>query len=296
VDLSATGPGVDYGYGAVAPNNWDAGGTTPAAFSALTPGEGAAADVALSVYSDYENADQNNGTIEANFLKEYTVGTADVGKTWKFTFEAKLGLLVPPTTASAFVKVLCSQDIPLCGGDGAPGGADPDFSVLGIDSVDMTSTPATWNGYTLSLPITAAMDGMLFQIGMNSTATNFNPSSIFYDNLCLASDGSCVAAADTDGDGVDDSVDNCTFVANAAQIDTDADGHGNACDGDFQNNCLTNIFDTFAFKANFAGTDQLYDINSTGGPVQVNIFDLFAYKGLFGSPPGPSACGACPCP
>ena len=104
------------------------------------------------------------------------------------------------------------------------------------------------------------------------------------------------ATADADGDGVLDATDNCTATYNAAQIDTDADGHGNACDGDFQNNCATNIFDLFAFKANFAGTDQLYDINSTGGPVQVNIFDLFAYKGLFGSPPGPSACGACPCP
>ena len=101
---------------------------------------------------------------------------------------------------------------------------------------------------------------------------------------------------DCDGDGVPDSLDNCILVANAAQIDTDTDGHGNACDGDFQNTCLANIFDVFAFKANFGGTDQLYDINSTGGPVQVNIFDLFAFKGLFGSPPGPSACGACPCP
>ena len=69
VDLTSTGPGVDYGYGAVAPNNWDPGGSTAAAFSALTPGEGASGDVALSVYSDYENADQLNGTIEANFLQ-----------------------------------------------------------------------------------------------------------------------------------------------------------------------------------------------------------------------------------
>ncbi len=97
---------------------------------------------------------------------------------------------------------------------------------------------------------------------------------------------------DGDGDGVADNIDNCTNAMNAAQIDTDADGHGNACDGDFENNCMTNIFDLFDFKVNFAGTDQEYDLDSTGGPVQVNIFDLFDFKGLFGSAPGPSAAGS----
>ena len=38
------------------------------------------------------------------------------------------------------------------------------------------------------------------------------------------------AAIDTDGDGIPDSSDNCTLVANANQQDTDADGYGNICD------------------------------------------------------------------
>ena len=38
--------------------------------------------------------------------------------------------------------------------------------------------------------------------------------------------------ADTDGDGVRDSVDNCPTVANADQLDQDGDGAGNACDAD----------------------------------------------------------------
>jgi len=37
---------------------------------------------------------------------------------------------------------------------------------------------------------------------------------------------------DTDGDGVTDTTDNCPDVANANQRDTDADGEGDACDGD----------------------------------------------------------------
>ena len=36
--------------------------------------------------------------------------------------------------------------------------------------------------------------------------------------------------ADTDGDGVPDSTDNCPTVANATQADTDSDGVGDACD------------------------------------------------------------------
>lgn len=35
---------------------------------------------------------------------------------------------------------------------------------------------------------------------------------------------------DSDGDGIQDATDNCTFVQNAAQLDTDFDGIGNACD------------------------------------------------------------------
>lgn len=37
-------------------------------------------------------------------------------------------------------------------------------------------------------------------------------------------------ATDTDGDGVEDSIDNCPTRLNPAQIDTDTDGVGNACD------------------------------------------------------------------
>lgn len=270
----------DYSYGPFpAPNNWDPGVSTNVGFSVLEPGEDAAGGVALSVYSDYNNTDHafTGSSIESIFYKEYTIGAADVGKTWKFTFDAKLGLLAPPTTAEAFIRIIETDS--------------GDFLIADFDSVNMTATPATWQGYTLSLTIDPAWVGYLFQIGMASTATNYDPSSIFYDNLFLL--GGCDGnGTDTDGDGIDDNSDNCCIVSNATQIDTDGDGHGNACDADFQNNCLTNIFDLFDFKANFAGTDQEYDLDSTGGPVSVNIFDLFAFKGLFGSAPGPSPVGS----
>ncbi|MCG8419124.1 MAG: thrombospondin type 3 repeat-containing protein [Proteobacteria bacterium] len=44
--------------------------------------------------------------------------------------------------------------------------------------------------------------------------------------------GGCASIPDFDGDGVDDSIDNCVDIANADQADLDADGLGNACDSD----------------------------------------------------------------
>lgn len=92
--------------------------------------------------------------------------------------------------------------------------------------------------------------------------------------------------ADSDGDGVDDSVDNCTNVSNANQIDADGDGIGNLCDADLNNDCLTNLVDLIEFKARFASSDPVADFNSDG---TVNLVDLIRFKALFGAPPGPAA-------
>ena len=60
----------------------------------------------------------------------------------------------------------------------------------------------------------------------------------------VASVSSTAFAIDTDGDGIQDNVDNCPFVPNANQLDTDADGVGDVCD-----NCPT------ASNANQLDTD-----------------------------------------
>jgi len=41
-----------------------------------------------------------------------------------------------------------------------------------------------------------------------------------------------VCKVDTDGDGIDDSYDNCPLIANATQLDTNHNGIGDACDPD----------------------------------------------------------------
>ena len=107
---------------------------------------------------------------------------------------------------------------------------------------------------------------------------------------------------DTDEDGIDDSLDNCTLVPNGplipdaggnSQWDTDGDGFGNVCDGDFNDDCIVNAFDLGIFKADFFTSDADSDMNGDGF---VNVLDLGILKSGFLGVPGPSAQASCPAP
>jgi hypothetical protein len=102
---------------------------------------------------------------------------------------------------------------------------------------------------------------------------------------------------DADGDGVDDLLDNCLGVANSAQIDTDSDGCGNACDADYTQDGIVGSPDFGIMKAAFGksigqgGYNPSADVNADniiGSP------DFGFFKGQFGaagSPPGPAGPG-----
>ena len=96
---------------------------------------------------------------------------------------------------------------------------------------------------------------------------------------------------DMDGDGVADSLDNCTTVFNVDQIDSNGDGFGNACDGDFNGDCNVNPIDLGLFRQAFFGAGPDEDLNGDG---TVNAIDLGIFKTLFFQPPGPSALATCP--
>jgi|GEM_PF-920502 len=128
----------------------------------------------LSVFSDYNNGDHALGRwIESNTFIEQTVTAADVGKTWKFSFQAKKGNLVAPSTAQAFIKTI-----------------DPanNYNMTNFVPVDMTAIPDTWGGYSVSLTIDAGLVGQYFQFGFSNTATLYESSGIFYDNILLEVD------------------------------------------------------------------------------------------------------------
>ncbi|MBD3337354.1 MAG: hypothetical protein GF355_17715 [Candidatus Eisenbacteria bacterium] len=157
--------GYWYGYGPFpAPNGGEA-------FSAIASGEGGADQGAqqLSVYSDYANTDHGEGAhIEANVFQEQTIGADDVTQTWIFDFQAKLGNLEGGTTALAFIKTL-----------------DPDdnFNMTNFITVDMTNIPDTWGDYTVSILIDDTLPGQILQFGFSNTASNYEGSGVFYDNI-----------------------------------------------------------------------------------------------------------------
>ena len=74
--------------------------------------------------------------------------------------------------------------------------------------------------------------------------------------LLVAGGSLAGTGVDSDGDGVADSVDNCTAMPNSSatpghlmsQQDTDKDGFGNRCDADFNNNGVVNGQDTALYN------------------------------------------------
>ncbi len=89
---------------------------------------------------------------------------------------------------------------------------------------------------------------------------------------------------DTDGDGIDYGKDNCKVLVNADQTDTDGDGYGNACDADFNNDCVVNFIDFSQFADAFLGTNPLFDMTNDG---VVNFLDLTVVVNAFSGVPGP---------
>jgi hypothetical protein len=93
------------------------------------------------------------------------------------------------------------------------------------------------------------------------------------------------AIGDADADGLLDNADNCTLVPNADQRDTNADGYGNACDPDLDDNGTVNFADAGLMKSVFFSADPDADLDGNGS---VNFVDLGTLKEFFFQAPGPS--------
>jgi len=206
--------GVDtfkYSYGpAGAPN----GGP---AFSAVARGEGGVNQGAqyMSVYSDYNNADQtvggscgaNSCTINTSVFQESTIVLEDIGATYTFTFDAKSpseggifdavldngGNISKPTSASAYIKTL-----------------DPKagFATTNDIRVDMTNiSNEEWATFFISLDMTdPLLEGQLLQFGFNTVTTEYDTTGVFYDNISFTKDSGetaeCVGEDAVRGDDI----------------------------------------------------------------------------------------------
>jgi len=154
-----------YGYGPfAAPNDG-------AAFCQIALGESGPeqGEQVLVVFSDYNNQDHGNGyLIESIVYQEQTIDAGAVGETWRFAFQAKRGNLEGQSTASAFIKTI------------DPGN---NYATSNLVDLDMTTIPQTWGGYQVTLAITEDLVGQLIQFGFDCTATDYQGSAVFYDNL-----------------------------------------------------------------------------------------------------------------
>ena len=92
---------------------------------------------------------------------------------------------------------------------------------------------------------------------------------------------------DSDNDGVDDFFDNCRDRENASQVDSDYDGCGNLCDGDFDQSGNTNGADFIKFRAGFqAAASGVTDMTADG---ITNGADFIEFRANFiAGVPGPS--------
>jgi hypothetical protein len=115
--------------------------------------------------------------------------------------------------------------------------------------------------------------------------------------------GDAGGGGDADGDGYVVSEDNCTLIPNPTQCDTDIDGFGNHCDGDFDNNGAVGAVDYSTkfvpdFKKGFDappldGTDM--DCNGAVNAIDFNTRFVPQFKAGKPGPSGLSCAGTVPC-
>lgn len=94
-----------------------------------------------------------------------------------------------------------------------------------------------------------------------------------------------IDAPDSDGDGVNDARDKCQRIANPYQRDSTADGFGNVCDMDLNNDGIVNVADLGLLRLAFFSSDPDADANGDG---TVNEVDLGFLPTQFFEPPGPT--------
>jgi len=180
-----------------------------------------------------------------------------VGGTWVFNFDAKRGNIEGATTALAFIKTL-----------------DPNagFGLSNFITVDMTNITSDWGSYSLAITIDASLApggtgplGHILQIGFLSTATNYQGSGIFYDNINF------FEQVDEDGDGVYDNADICPGTVIPEFVPTHQLGVNRwaLVDGD-------NLFDTFAPPGGGNGPDFEFTVEDTRGCSCEQIIEAWA--------------------
>jgi hypothetical protein len=167
----------------------------------------------------------------------------------------------------------------------------PDFDALfvggdrGLAASTSTSGFTSWVSFGTNVP-TVPVYEFDYDAAMDTLIVGTLGRGTFSVDDALAE---LALTADSDGDGIADSADNCTLIANADQRDTNGDGFGNACDADLNNDGIVNVVDLGLLRLVFFTNDPDADFNGDG---VVNVIDLGILRTGFFAPPGPSANGS----
>ncbi|NRA09017.1 MAG: thrombospondin type 3 repeat-containing protein [Myxococcales bacterium] len=202
-----------------------------------------------------------------------------------------------------------------------------DGDPLGLDDCSQSTLPPSVGG-TLTLspsgefrwtPLAEGAIPYVFHI----TASGAGSTGFFWDvdvapttGLLCSSGDNCpndfnFDQSDTDGDSVGDACDNCVGVPNAGILgcDSDLDGYGNLCDGDFNNDLITDGLDfSPLWLADFMAGSPTN--NAAGNPQGTNMncdsvvdgvdfaipFFLTQFASGIPGPSGLSCAGTVPCP
>jgi Ca2+-binding RTX toxin-like protein len=174
---------------------------------------------------------------------------------------------------------------------------DPDnvdilISIRGNDLTPLVNGPTTAtlraDGVPFAIVNLAGNSNVGSAVGVTITAVNIPDADL--DGIADFADNCPVHANPLqedvgDGDGVGDACDNCSIVANLDQRDTDADGFGNICDADLDNDNLVGFTDFGLLRSALGGADPDADLDGDG---TVGFSDVSIFRSSFGGAPGPS--------
>ena len=110
-----------------------------------------------------------------------------------------------------------------------------------------------WSGFAYTIPQTGRY---AIRIAVENVLDCGQESAVGLDMTQVTTDG--------DVDGVVDGLDNCAADANPDQLDTDADGHGDACDHDDDNDAVDDSTDNCPLVPNTEQSDN--DADHRGDP------------------------------
>ena len=247
----------------------------------------------------------------------FTVGVGQIGVhillDWGINTDIDVINVWDVTTASGVVYYTSTD----WDGDGVLGGAMIDGPFLGINAsfdlaggalpvIPVGNTPpdiylngavslTIYSGSTFVDPGATASDVEDGNLTYSTTSTVNTSVAGKYSVIYTVTDSSSysvsakrnvtVVVADIDGDGFLYLNDNCTEKDNADQRDTDADGFGNACDSDLNDDGIVNSLDLGLFKQTMFTAELDADINGDG---IVNSLDIGLFKQMYFTQPGPS--------